>query len=96
MPRTRRAWDHALCGTDGIAVRAMIFCRYRRGGPARFDSLSTAEALAHFFPCVDPIGHQLAPGDIDRLIDWIDSIERYEMVYEDLDDAVTAVRKIIG
>jgi hypothetical protein len=77
-----------------LPVRALVFPGYDPTRPTEWRPLTTAQALDRLLPCVDPIGHGFDAADIDRLIAWVDGVDRYALSHASVEDGIAAVREI--
>jgi hypothetical protein len=77
-----------------LPVRALVFPGYDPTRPTEWHPLTTAQALDRLLPCVDPIGHGFDAADIDRLIAWVDGVDRYALSHASVEDGIAAVREI--
>jgi hypothetical protein len=77
-------------------VRSIVFPRFERDAPLSLKPLDGFAAFTELLKEIDPIGRELEPADIDRLIDWIEGIDRFQLVYGNLDDAMTALSDMLA
>jgi len=90
---TGRALRHAAA-RHALPVRTLVFPSYDPTRPTEWRSLTTAQALDRLLPCVDPIGHGFDAADIDRLIAWVDGVDRYALSHASVEDGIAAVKEI--
>jgi hypothetical protein len=82
--------------TQGSQVQAIVFPRYEPGQAPRLSGITAGDALCR----VTDAGYDVE-GGLDRqsvvdLIHWISGQRCYELLFDDLDDAVAAVAGLLS
>ncbi|MGD9883283.1 MAG: PqqD family peptide modification chaperone [Reyranella sp.] len=74
-----------------VAARWMVFPRYHPDQGTSLLPLRRHAALARLLPGVCFLSGHLDPGNLDRLIAWIERIDCYDLPLSSLDDATTLI-----
>ena len=83
--------ENALINRPGFAeltASSLIFPRYEPNANTTVRNLSRAEALLKITEAGYDIPGQITEQVIAALIEWLDTVERIELCYGDLDDAL--------
>jgi hypothetical protein len=73
---------------------ALVFSRWEAGAGTAIEPLGAAETLMRLNESGFWVEHDR--GSIQSVLDWIQSLPSYEMIYSDLDDAVAFVRTLLS
>jgi hypothetical protein len=76
-------------------ARALIFPRYVRGAPTRFESLSVTEALTRLMSDRVYLGYPIEPAAVRGFALWLGRVGRYELVYSDIEEADRCVSQAL-
>ena len=76
-------------------AKALVFPRYICGASTRFASLSVQEALARLLRDRIYLGSPLEQATLRKFIDWLQNVNRYELVYCDLQEAEHCISRAL-
>lgn len=77
-------------------VRALVFPVYRAGADARLQPVTPADALCRLTEAGTDVNGELDSSRVAQLVDWIAGVDSYELLYSDLDEAITHVRRLLA
>jgi hypothetical protein len=76
-------------------AKALVFPRYVRGAPTRFQSLSVQEALARLLSDRVYLGYPIEDAALRGFIGWLRRVGRYELIYCDLEEAEHCISRAL-
>jgi len=69
---------------ESVAVRHVVFCRYRPGARNRLEGVSRADGLQGLFANCAAVSRRLGPGDIASLLEWSRDVAFHRLTAADL------------
>lgn len=73
---------------------AIAFSRWEAGATTRLKPLTTFEALVRLKESGFWLAHDRR--DIQKFLDWLQALPIYDMVYSDVDEAATAIKRLLN
>ena len=81
---------------QGSPVRALVYPKYTPGHAASLSGISAGDALCRLTEAGYDVEGGLSRESVIALIDWISEHPCYELLFDDLDDAVAAIATLLS
>lgn len=93
LPPPETSW---VRGTAGFPVTTVIFPNYDPVSATTLQPVARVEALHRLFDDCQAIAVQLTQEHVEKLVDWIKSVDCYQLTMNSLEAAVTQVDRALG
>lgn len=81
---------------QAFTVRWMIFPKFQAGAKTTLEPVGRPEALRRLLSECIAWRMKLTGENVDRMIDWIENIECYELVFSSFEDALPLIDRVCG